>query len=191
LSIQKHQLSNSMQPLTYHIHYRPKGQRSSDVHSITPRLQDDETGEDMGFASGSFVRKLWLDMVNVANRTGSMRHPDTGQILEFASLHYAGRVDSQGNGNGGMLCQRWTVNNGLEKIFEPEPELYIPKIVRDEPVARETIAPEQPPPPGPQEDVNVTGLDKYAPSPEEIPAAKPTRQKRVKEPKRADAVSVE
>lgn len=101
----------------YHIFYRPKGQKGSSLLSYNPPDS----------------RESWEQMANRANRTGSMRHPETGAALEFASLQYGGQ-----NGQGGMLCQKWDAEEGLKKVFEPEPNRGIVEV------------PEQPPPPIPE-----------------------------------------
>lgn len=103
--------------LPYHIHYRPYGQRGSEVHSITCK---NSAG---GFASGPFVRKLWESMKASLYRDGYMSHPDTNQRLEFASLHFGG-YEVHGNAMGGEMVQKWDEKGGVQVIREPEPHLY-------------------------------------------------------------------
>ncbi len=125
--------------LTYHIHYRPKGQKGSQLSSLTP------TNSAGGFASGPFVRGLWDGMRNSLYKSGAMKHPDTGQQLEFAALMFGG-YPVRGVASGGQVCQRWVEGGPVEVLIEPEPDLYGPDAIRAR-LAAEREVPEQPPPP--------------------------------------------
>jgi len=123
--------------LTYHVFYRPKGQKGSQLSSLAA------TNAAGGFASGGFVRQLWEDMKNSLYKGGVMRHPDTGGELEFAALMFGGYV-AGGNATGGQLCQKWSAGHPVEIVMEPEPNLYGPDAIRARLAAD---VPEQPAPP--------------------------------------------
>lgn len=177
---------------TYHIFFRPTGQRGSELQSITPMAYDESTGESIGYASGGFVRRLWDSMVLGANATGAMSHPDSHIPIEFASLQFGGHADAQGNGQGGITCQKWSKEHGLLKLNEPEPDIYLPRFTAED----VHDIPDQPEPPG------ISGVEAYAQEPVspvedtiappmEEPAPKKSSKKRVAEPKREETVSIE
>lgn len=92
------------------------------------------------------IRNVWESMVKGAHINGIMRHPITQQELEYATLQHGGQ-----GGQFGTMCQKWTPESGLEKLYEPEP-----------PVVVVVETPEQPEPPG---FGDVSGVEKYSSEP--------------------------